>query len=43
VVERRNQSIMGMARSMMKGMFVPGLLWGEAVTMSAFILNQSLT
>jgi hypothetical protein len=39
VVERRNQFIMGMARSMMKGMLVPGWLWGEAVTTVAFILN----
>jgi transposase InsO family protein len=30
VVERRNQSIMGMARSMMKGMSVPGWLWGRS-------------
>jgi hypothetical protein len=43
VVERRNQSIMGMARSMMKGMSVSGWLWGEAVTTATFILNRSPT
>jgi transposase InsO family protein len=41
VVERRNQFIMGMARSMMKGMSMPSWLWGEAVATVAFILNRS--
>jgi transposase InsO family protein len=30
VVERRNQSIMGMARSMMKGTSILGWLWGRS-------------
>jgi transposase InsO family protein len=29
VVERRNQSVMGMARSMLKAMSMPGWLWGR--------------
>jgi hypothetical protein len=32
-----------MARSMMKGMNVPGWLWGEAVSTAVFILNRSPT
>jgi transposase InsO family protein len=43
VVERRNQSIMGMTRSMMKGMSVLGWMWGEAITTAAFILNRPPT
>jgi hypothetical protein len=30
---------MGMARSMLKAMSVPGWLWGEAIAMAVFILN----
>ncbi|WVZ94772.1 hypothetical protein U9M48_040631 [Paspalum notatum var. saurae] len=41
VVERRNQTVMGMARSMMKAMSMPGWFWGEAVTTAVFILNRS--
>ena len=43
VVERRNQTVLGMARSMMKGMQVPGWLWGEAVSTAVFVLNRSPT
>ncbi|WVZ90938.1 hypothetical protein U9M48_037188 [Paspalum notatum var. saurae] len=43
VVERHNQTVMGMARSMMKAMSVPGWFWGEAVTTTVFILNWSPT
>lgn len=43
VVERRNQTVLGMARSMMKGMNVPGWLWGEVVCTAVFILNRSPT
>ena len=43
VVERRNQTVLGMARSMMKGMKVPGWLWGEAVSTAVFVLNRSPT
>jgi transposase InsO family protein len=43
VVERRNQTVMGIARSMMKAMTMPGWFWGEAVTTAVFILNRSPT
>jgi transposase InsO family protein len=43
VVERRNQSVMGMARSMMKAMSMLSWFWGEAVLMAVFILNRSPT
>src|SRR5664279_1255095 len=39
VVERRNQTIMGMARSLLKAKSIPGEFWGEAVTTVVFILN----
>jgi transposase InsO family protein len=39
VVERRNQTMIGMARSMMKAMGIPNWWWGEAVLMAVFILN----
>ena len=43
VVERRNQTIVGMARSMMKAKSMPPEFWGEAVTTAVFILNRSPT
>jgi hypothetical protein len=43
VVERRNQTIIGMARSMLKGMGVPASFWGEAVSTAVHILNRSFT
>jgi transposase InsO family protein len=43
VVERRNQSVMRMARSMMKAMSMPSWFWGEAVLTAVFILNRSPT
>jgi hypothetical protein len=43
VVERRNQTIMGMARSMLKAMNLPNWLWGEAVATAVYILNRSPT
>lgn len=43
VVERRNQTVLGMARSMMKAKKMPGWLWGEAVLTAVFILNRSPT
>lgn len=43
VVERRNQTVVGMARNMMKGKGLPGMFWGEAVSTAVFILNRSLT
>jgi hypothetical protein len=43
VVERRNQSVLGMVRSMLKAMSMPSWFWGEAISTVVFILNQSLT
>ncbi|WVZ56480.1 hypothetical protein U9M48_007001 [Paspalum notatum var. saurae] len=43
VVERRNQSIVGMARSMLKTKDLPGIFWGEAVSTAVFILNRAPT
>jgi hypothetical protein len=43
VVERRNQTVVGMARSMLKGMGMPAAFWGEAVTTVVFVLNRSFT
>jgi transposase InsO family protein len=43
VMKRRNQSIMGMTRSMMKAMSMPSWFWGEAVLTFVFILNMSPT
>jgi len=41
VVERRNQTIVGMASSMMKAKGLPPEFWGEVVTTAMFILNLS--
>uniref|UniRef100_A0ACD5WTY3 Uncharacterized protein n=1 Tax=Avena sativa TaxID=4498 RepID=A0ACD5WTY3_AVESA len=43
VVERRNQTVVGMARSMLKAMAVPARFWGEAVTTAVFVLNRAYT
>ena len=43
VVERRNQTMVGMARSMMKAKKMPAEFWGEAVTTAVFILNRAPT
>lgn len=40
VVERRNRTVMAMARSLLKGMSVPGRLWGEAVRHAVYLLNR---
>jgi transposase InsO family protein len=40
VVERRNQTVLGMARCMLKSMGVPWCFWGEAVTTAVFVLNR---
>ena len=40
VVERRNRTVMEMARSLMKGMGVPARFWGEAVRHSVYLLNR---
>nr|CAE03285.2 OSJNBb0046P18.1 [Oryza sativa Japonica Group] len=41
VVERRNQTIVATARSMMKAKGVPGRFWGEAMSTTVFLLNRS--
>jgi transposase InsO family protein len=43
VVERRNQTVVATARSMLKGRGVPNTFWGEAVTTAVFLLNRSFT
>jgi transposase InsO family protein len=43
VVERRNSTIVEMARCLLKGMKVPGEFWGEAVKTAVYILNRSPT
>jgi transposase InsO family protein len=43
VVERRNQTIIATARSMMKAKGVPGRFWGEAMSTAVFLLNRSPT
>jgi len=40
VVERRNRTVMEMARSILKCMKVPGMFWGEAVRHSVHLLNR---
>jgi hypothetical protein len=40
VVERRNRTVMEMARSILKSMKVPGRFWGEAVRHSVHLLNR---
>ena len=43
VVERRNQTVVGMARSLLKSMGVPGGFWGEAVSTAVYLLNRAPT
>lgn len=43
VVERRNQSVVAMARCMLKSKGLPGYFWGEAVCTAVHILNRSPT
>lgn len=43
VVERRNQTIVSMAQSLLKSKDMPGTLWGEAVSTAVYILNRSPT
>jgi hypothetical protein len=43
VIERRNQTVLGMARCMLKAMGIPGRFWGEAVTTAVFVLNRAPT
>jgi transposase InsO family protein len=43
VVERRNQTVVEMARCLLKSMNVPAKLWGEAVSTAVYILNRCPT
>lgn len=43
VVERRNQTVVEMARCLLKSMQVPGIFWGEAAKTAVYILNRSPT
>jgi hypothetical protein len=43
VVERRNQTVVGMARAHLKHMGMPAVFWGEAVVTVVYILSRSLT
>jgi len=40
VVERRNRTLLGMTRSILKHMKMPNYLWGEAVRHSTYIINR---
>lgn len=42
-VERRNRTVIEMARSILKGMLVPRNLWGEAVRHVVYVLNRVST
>jgi transposase InsO family protein len=43
VVERRNQTVVAMKRSFLKGRQVPSKFWGEAVVMAVYLLNCAPT
>jgi hypothetical protein len=43
VVEHRNQSVVAMARCMLKAKNLPGRFWGEAVTAAVYIQNRAPT
>ncbi|KAL1189088.1 Retrovirus-related Pol polyprotein from transposon TNT 1-94 [Cardamine amara subsp. amara] len=43
VVERRNRTLMEMARSILKHMHMPNYLWGEAIRHSTYLLNRVVT
>lgn len=43
VAERKNRTIVEMARSMLKGKGLPNLYWAEAVNTAVYILNRSPT
>lgn len=43
VVECRNQTVVGAARSMLKAKELPGRFWGETVTTAVYILNRTTT
>jgi hypothetical protein len=43
VVERHNQTVVGMARALLKQRGMPAVFWGEAVVTTVYILNRSST
>ncbi|KAK8951630.1 hypothetical protein KSP39_PZI004097 [Platanthera zijinensis] len=43
VVERRNQIVMGMVRSLLKCKHVPAKFWGEALATAVHLLNRAAT
>jgi len=43
VVERRNRTVVEMARCLLKSKGVPGEFWGEAVTTAVYLLNRAQT
>jgi hypothetical protein len=43
VVERRNRTVVDMARSLLKSKNMPGSFWGQAITMAVYLLNQAPT
>jgi transposase InsO family protein len=43
VIERRNQTVVGMTRTLLKQRGMPAVFWGEAVVMTVYILNRSPT
>jgi transposase InsO family protein len=43
VIERRNQTVVGMARALLKQRRMPVVFWGEAVVTTVNILNRSPT
>jgi hypothetical protein len=43
IVERRNQTVVGMARALLKQRGMSAVFWGEAVVTAVYILNRSPT
>ena len=43
VVERRNQTVVEMARCMLKSKQMPSRFWGEAVVTAVYVLNRAPT
>jgi hypothetical protein len=41
VVERRNPTVLGAVRSMIKAKKLPGMFWGEAVNCVVYLLNRT--
>jgi hypothetical protein len=43
VIERRNQTVVGMARALLKQRGMSAVFWGEAMVTAIYILNRSST